>query len=77
MKVCIVMFKSSATNDEIADYLNHVQENGATVKYYYEAIKGVALETESCQASFVNDPVVESVEPDGTVSTSRFRRDYY
>ncbi|CAE6506351.1 unnamed protein product [Rhizoctonia solani] len=66
MTVCIVMFTESATNEQIADYLNHIQENGATVKYYYEAIKGVAFETDSCEASFINDPIVAIVEPDGT-----------
>ncbi|KAG8691029.1 hypothetical protein FRC11_007357 [Ceratobasidium sp. 423] len=71
------MFKESATKSEMADYLNHVQESGTTVKYYYESIKGAALETDSCEASFINDPTVESIEPDGTMSTSRFRRSYY
>ncbi|CAE6504596.1 unnamed protein product [Rhizoctonia solani] len=71
--VCIVMFKESATKDEIADYLNHVQEMGATIKHVYESIGGVALEMTSCQASFVNDPIVASVEPDAPVSTARFR----
>ncbi|CAE6491605.1 unnamed protein product [Rhizoctonia solani] len=74
MLVCIVMFKPEATNDQIADYLNHAQENGAKVKYYYASIKGVALETDSCEASFISDPIVASVEPDGPVTTSsKFR----
>ncbi|CAE6412145.1 unnamed protein product [Rhizoctonia solani] len=74
MAICIVMFKSDTTKDQMADYLNHVQENGATIKHFYESIKGVALEMDSCEASFVKDPIVESIEPDGTVSTSsKFR----
>ncbi|KAJ1306235.1 hypothetical protein OPQ81_010941 [Rhizoctonia solani] len=71
MKCYIVMFKESATDEVIADYINRIQESGGKLKYdYSKLMKAVAVWVpDDLVQSFTRDPIVEHMEPDGVATT--------
>ncbi|ELU42172.1 peptidase inhibitor i9 domain-containing protein [Rhizoctonia solani AG-1 IA] len=71
MKVYIVMFKESATKDQIENYMNRIREDGGKIKYdYSELMKAVAIwVADDLVKSFASDPLVESMELDQVAST--------
>ncbi|CAE6515374.1 unnamed protein product [Rhizoctonia solani] len=71
MKCYVVVFKESATKEEIEDYINRVQESGGKIKYdYSDLMKAMAVYVPHVSVqSFTNDPIVDSMEPDGVATT--------
>ncbi|CAE7230045.1 unnamed protein product [Rhizoctonia solani] len=66
----IVMFTEEATKDEIESYKQRVRDNGGSIKYEYDIIKGIAVSmpTDYVQ-SFANDRIVSTMEADGIATT--------
>ncbi|CAE6466578.1 unnamed protein product [Rhizoctonia solani] len=60
----IVMFTEEATKDEIESYKQRVRDNGGSIKYEYDIIKGIAVSmpTDYVQ-SFANDRIVSTMDP--------------
>ncbi|CAE6383828.1 unnamed protein product [Rhizoctonia solani] len=71
MKVYIIMFKESTTDEEITDYMNKMEENGGKLKYDYNPLMKAAAfwVPDNFIAASSRDPIVESMEPDGEATT--------
>ncbi|CEL56493.1 hypothetical protein RSOLAG1IB_07842 [Rhizoctonia solani AG-1 IB] len=71
MKVYMILFKETVTDDEIADYTNKLEESGGRLKYDYSPLMKAmaAWIPDDCIQSFSRDPIVESMEPDGIATT--------
>jgi len=77
-KKYIVVFKDTATDDEITQYVDQVNNNGGTVSNRFESsLKGFAAAIpdqalNSLQASITDGGPIESIEADGIVTTQWF-----
>ncbi|KAG8983126.1 hypothetical protein FRB90_006293 [Tulasnella sp. 427] len=67
----IVVFKESATQEQINEYAEQVNSNGGKVTNHYGTVlKGFAAElTESQFQNFQGNDIIDYIEPDGVVTT--------
>ncbi|KAJ7287537.1 hypothetical protein C8J57DRAFT_1284212 [Mycena rebaudengoi] len=71
----IVMFKSTATPEQIAKFAETVSTDGGQVTHNYDIIKGFAANLnektlQSFQSSLqAPDNIIETIEADGVVTT--------
>jgi len=67
----IVVFKDSATQQQINDYANSIDSNGGRVGHRYDSVlKGFSATITNEQLnSFQGDDIISYIEPDGVVTT--------
>ncbi|KIL59126.1 hypothetical protein M378DRAFT_169783 [Amanita muscaria Koide BX008] len=66
----MVVFKDSATKDQIEEYVNNVHANGGKVTHRYDIINGFAAHLpDNFMSNLQGDDLIESIEPDGIVTT--------
>ncbi|KAF8342120.1 uncharacterized protein EI90DRAFT_3032186 [Cantharellus anzutake] len=67
----IVVFKDSATKEEIEQYAEKVNNNGGEVTNRYDGVlNGFAAKlTPQLASSFQGDSIIDYIEPDGIVTT--------
>jgi len=67
----IVVFKDTATDDQINKYANEVNTSGGQVNHRYDSVmKGFSAKiSDQHLQSLQGDDIIDYIEPDGVVTT--------